>query len=212
VDCCGVPAVGGRRTIRPRFHASAGRVSDGIRLRFICLLASLAPAQILPHRRAAFRTVAAPASFACDTWQSFEFASITTGNLNGSDHNAGLDGWAITDASNVLSVATSGEKATLSSPQGTADTGTNGLAYDFTTGNLGSVRQVFTTAVSNVSFGCWVKFPTFSGGDKSIQFARLTDVNVNARARIYTDYVSGQHKLYWYVATNNISVNTVANT
>jgi hypothetical protein len=103
------------------------------------------------------------ASTTVNLWQDFEFDTVSDANLAANDHCA--DGtWVVTDAGGKLSTSTSGESATLTSINGSADSGTRGLAYDHTGGTAARATYTFASSKTSaaVSYGFWYKSPPIS--------------------------------------------------
>lgn len=124
--------------------------------------------------------------FAADVWQDFEGSSITTTNLDLHDHGPGTS--VVTGAAQ-LSASATGERATIKAPQGTPDTGTNGLAVDFTSGTLSYVGETFSDT-NNVSASVWVKCPSFAV-DASPQIFMILDGSSNEQTNMRWRRVSG---------------------
>lgn len=99
---------------------------------------------------------AAASGITADMWQTFELASLTTGELDAHD-NIGTGTWTITDASSKLSLSTSGESNTLHKVNGTSDTGTNGLARDWTGGIAAIVYYEPAAAHDTATMAFWYK-------------------------------------------------------
>jgi hypothetical protein len=94
-------------------------------------------------------------TISCDYWESFEFASVTTGNLESFDHYAPTSVTTIHDSGTALSTSASGQKTEPNNPQGTTDTGTKGLAYNMAGGTWASVRVALPSTKSTASAGLW---------------------------------------------------------
>ena len=69
--------------------------------------------------------------------------------------------WTVSDASNVLTISTAGERATISCPGGTEDTGTVGLKITPSGTTTGSLTYNHTDA-DNVSYGMWIYVSSFT--------------------------------------------------
>lgn len=91
-------------------------------------------------------------------WQTFEFATVTVGNLAANDNNASAV-WTIVGTTPTTSAT--GERATISTVNSTADTGTLGLAVDNNTG--GSLKLDLLTYPTTQSVGFWVKTAPTNG-------------------------------------------------
>jgi len=73
----------------------------------------------------------ATSDITAQVWQTFDFATLSTGNLAANDHTA--DGsWTLNDSGTKLSMSTSGVKALVSTVNGVSTAGaTYGMAMDY---------------------------------------------------------------------------------
>ena len=104
------------------------------------------------------------ANIVADFWQTFEFATLTTGNLDAND-NIGTGTWTITDAGSSLSISTSGSQHTTSTVNGTADTGTRGMAINCTAAATARIEYDSATTHSDLTMSCWYFTPTIGNFD-----------------------------------------------
>jgi hypothetical protein len=103
-------------------------------------------ARMNPYVAGAVSAAPACTNITVDLWQ----------NLDATDFLSNMpSGWSKVDASNKLTMSTSGELSTLSCPGSVADTGTRGLAYDATGGAI--ARLLYTSDHGTTSFGFWFK-------------------------------------------------------
>lgn len=96
-----------------------------------------------------------------DLWQTFEFDTLTTGNLDAND-NIGVGTWTINDPSSRLSMSASGERTALVPFDGVSDTGTRGMGYT-NSGNSyesGCIRYAFSSYKTNLTTGFWLYVPS----------------------------------------------------
>lgn len=137
-----------------------------------------------------------------DFWEDFEFATLNTASLAANDHNAGGT-WSLTDASTLLSTHASGQKATISTINGSATTGSYGLKRDGSASTAAAYAQYqFAIApdTTAVSYGFWYYIPS-SGGDYSAEIAYFYNV-VGVRAR----NIAGVYSIRWDDSTGIITV------
>lgn len=121
-----------------------------------------------------------PTNIACDLWYDMEMTAVSTAQLDLHDHGTGTS--AIVDASSKLSLSTSGENHTIDLPQNTADSGTNGLSVDTTTGAAAFIQSTIA-ASDSVSEAAWIKAPSF-GADAANIVMVVTDSGSTTRANI----------------------------
>lgn len=93
-----------------------------------------------------------------DMWQNFEFSgTVDSTNLGANDHTS-IGSWSVSDASTLLSTSASAERATLSTVNGSADSGTYGLIRSFSALALANVTYDWGSNVSACSVGHWFRF------------------------------------------------------
>lgn len=155
-----------------------------VRILFILLICSSAFGQAFTLRDQAFTVVSIPSisgtNIACDLWYDMEMTAVSTAQLDLHDHGTGTS--AIVDASSKLSLSASGENHTIDLPQNTADSGTNGLSVDTTTGAAAFIQSTIA-AVDSVSIAAWVKAPSF-GADAATIIMVVTDAGSTTRSQI----------------------------
>jgi hypothetical protein len=91
-----------------------------------------------------------------DLWQTFEFDSLTTANLDAHDGVSGLGSWSIAGAS-AFSIATASEKFTPGTINSQPDLGSRGLAHNGSTRGDARVQFNFNSTLrpTSISFGVW---------------------------------------------------------
>lgn len=148
----------------------------------------------------------ATTNLTANTWQSFEFATLTTGNLSGSDHN-GANTWTITDASSLFTAAvTSAQHNMISTVNTVADTGTRGLSWTWSAAATSFLQCQLNTAPGSSpgSFGFWFFIPTTSADFSGTKI--FTAYNVGAifiRRNGGTLYINGDAGLTGVNPTDN---------
>lgn len=110
-----------------------------------------------------FRFAGGP-NFACDLWETFELSSVTAAQLEANDSNDAT--WVVNDGSGLLSVNASAERATISTVNSTADTGTLGLKKVYSSTVLAGLECRFAADHDNASLGFWFRFTAAIGNNR----------------------------------------------
>lgn len=148
----------------------------------ICLVVSL------------FQMTATSASvnITADMWQTFEFDTLSTSDLDANDGVTGIGTWDIAGATR-LSTSLASEMTTAATINAAADTGTRGLSYDPAQG-VGDARVQWTfdsvSRPAGMSFGFWFKADgAFSGSfdEHDIFVARRYLGNTNLYVKLDDD-------------------------
>ena len=125
--------------------------------------------------------VAAGGARDVNVWQTFDFASLTTGNLAASDNASGT--WTITGS--AMSTTNAAERQLFSPNSFGADAGgTHGLAWDLTTANSTYIYHTLAVSAgtSPVTVSFWLYVPGFTNAYGQTTVAgryALAQVNVN---------------------------------
>lgn len=123
-------------------------------------------------------------NFNADIWFDAEFSAAagaaTTTQLEAHDHYAPTGITSISDSTSLLSTSTSGQQTCINNPQGTVDTGTEGMAINMNFGSAFPYWQWQPASMgSTVSVACWIKnVPAVTSGD-DIYFVELNDGSSN---------------------------------
>ena len=111
------------------------------------------------------RNVAAAAgnNITADLWQTFEGALDATG-LQANDNHASAT-WTVDNGASLLSIHADAERATVSTVNTVADTGSTGLKRVFTSTAANFLTVNLGTDYSTVSFGVWFQFSENPGNN-----------------------------------------------
>lgn len=98
-------------------------------------------------------------NYVVDLWQTFEFTSPTTVNLDAND-NTSIGSWSTNDVSLLIATSITGERALLGTVNGNSDSGhTRGLSKSHTANDTANVQfDLGGSAVATLSAGVWFKF------------------------------------------------------
>ena len=156
------------------------------------------PASVMQNMQKAAsipNAAAPPSNFNATMWQDFEFGTVSTGNLDAHDHTSS-GSWTLSDGAGNFSTSTSGQFTSLSTINSTTDTGTNGLAYNYTAGSASYLYWNGAWGSAAGSLGFWYKIPTFTGNFGAFDFAsvwsgsRTISLDIKRVSGVVTVYLS----------------------
>lgn len=131
------------------------------------------------------------ANITVDFWETFEFTTFNTGNLDSNDNITGGT-WAI--GAGTQTTSATGEQALLSTINSVSDSGhAKGMAIDISGAAQSWISYTWASSLTTTpcSFGMWIKFPTLATDDPLQVFSTVGGGDYVCRVAVYNSTGSG---------------------
>lgn len=148
---------------------------------------------------------AVSAGITASVWQTFDWGNTTLNATNLGTGNKGSDAgtWALTDASSILSIGTSGQKNITKKVNNQSDPAVNGLVVDLTAGAACTLKDTFTAPPNADIFGayCWVYIPTGLANNSIFSILDFEDAAARSVA-VRMALTTATYRFHLYAATS----------